>query len=561
MVDTSSLAGVMRASQRPRRTAMRQTEPRPTPQPTQPGFQVPENRRSVQGLGNALAGTVLGALDVPVQAIGGMHRDVISGERSRGQSAGSRAVQDYGQNVGRLWSDFLMPSEDAPSPFLPREFDAASEAAIDRFGLEGGAASAARGAGFAADLLTGLAVGGAGSKAGQGARVVADDVSHLARSVSSPEAYYSSLLRRIMDDPDTALSTVRSMNSADDIIAGSGVFRSSRDLGTSGAHGGAQVSDMYNPLRDVFESNMGMGSDTVYGALTSPVLRNQRAPFPLGSRGRENFLNYQKTARMMDPYETALSYGSGGDRIPVRYMLGDDALQRSGITFGDSLRGAPAFDSYDDFVAAVNRGGYNEIMSTPGRANWGWGSSSKGGLNIPEYIEAQIPGATIDDVTRIIGSGRDPRQAAERSMDIADIVARSGRDIPVEALSQQVPVAPKVGRELVDTLMSRPDYRNISASLRDQRAGFVPSGMDDIVNRGYEAGGAYQRPDWAVGHVLREMGENSSNHPYSAVAQSLRGQINPRLNSMYRFLFPEAVIPNQPPNPFGRIRTLGEPAL
>lgn len=539
---------------------MRQTEP-PPPPPTPPGFQVPRGTRSAQGLGNALVGTLLGALDIPVQAIGGMHRDVISGSPARGQSAGSRAVQDYGQNVGRLWSDFLRPSGDSPSPFLPREFDEAAEAAVDRFGLEGGAASAARGAGFAADLLTGLAVGGAGSKAGQGARVVADDVSHLARSVSSPDAYYSSLLRRIMEDPDTALSTVRSMNSADDIIAGSGVFRSSRDLGTSGAHGGAQVSDMYNPLRDVFESNMGMGSDTVYGALTSPVLRNQRAPFPLGSRGRENFLNYQKTARMMDPYETALSYGSGGDRIPVRYMLGDDALQRSGITFGDSLRGAPAFDSYEDFVAALNRGGYNEIMSTPGRADWGWGRGKGGSVNIPEYIEAQIPGATIDDVTRIIGSGRTPGQAAERSMDIADIVARSGRDIPVEALSQQVPVAPKVSRDFLDTLMSRPDYRNISASLRDQRSGFVPSGMDDIINRGYEAGGAYRRPDWAVGHALNQTGDNLNNLPYSAVAQALRQQINPRLQSIHRFLFPEAVIPNQSSNPFGRIRTLGEPAL
>ena len=461
------------------------------------------------------------------------------------------------------WGQNLLRSQDAVSGVTQAQEQArqvapfSTEAAL-RGNLGPGQVAADAGL-WAAGGLIGKGLGVAGAAA---APHVARFGQKVAPVFQAPDAYYSSLLRRIMDDPDTALSTVRSINSAEDIIAGSGAFRSSRNLGTSGAHGGGAVPESYNPLRDVFESNMGMGTDTVYGALTSPVLRNQPAPFPLGSRGRENFLNYQKTARMMDPYETALSYGSGGDRVPVRYMLGDDALQRSGITFGDSLRGAPAFNSYDDFVAALNRGGYNEIMSTPGRANWGWTSSSKGGVKIPEYIEAQIPGAAVDDVTRIIGSGRNPREAAERSMDIADIVARSGRDIPVEALSQQVPVAPKVGMELRDTLMSRPDYRNISASLRDQRSGFVPSGMDDIVNRGYQSGGAYQRPDWAVGHTLREMGDNTNNLPYSAVAQALRQQINPRLQSMNRFLFPEAVIPNQPANPFGRIRDLNDlPAL
>jgi hypothetical protein len=70
---------------------------------------------------------------------------------------------------------------------------------VGRFGLEGGAASAARGAGFAADLLTGLAVGGAGSKAVQGGRVVADDVSRTVNTYQnmSPEnqALYLAMLR------------------------------------------------------------------------------------------------------------------------------------------------------------------------------------------------------------------------------------------------------------------------------------------------------------------------------------------------------------------------------
>jgi hypothetical protein len=170
------------------------------PSPWVPGAPppVPPRPRTVQGLGNALAGTLLGALDVPVQAVGGMHRDVISGSPARGQSAGSRAVQDYGQNVGRLWSDFFRPSGGSPSPFLPREFDEAAEAAVGRFGLEGGAASAARGAGFAADLLTGLAVGGAGSKAGQGAGVVADNVNTYRNMPQvNQEFYRNAIMNRL----------------------------------------------------------------------------------------------------------------------------------------------------------------------------------------------------------------------------------------------------------------------------------------------------------------------------------------------------------------------------
>lgn len=118
--------------------------------------------------GKALLGTVLGALDVPVQAIGGMHRDVVQGAPTGGQSAGSRALQNYGQQVGGLVSDVFRPGAGQTPLFQPREFDAAGEAAVDRFGLEGAGAGAVLGGATALDLLTGIAAGGVGS-VGRGA--------------------------------------------------------------------------------------------------------------------------------------------------------------------------------------------------------------------------------------------------------------------------------------------------------------------------------------------------------------------------------------------------------
>ena len=110
----------------------------------------------------AVLGTVLNMFDVPVQAIGGMHRDAVAGNLLGGQSPGSRALQNYGQQVGGLWSDVFKPGQGQTPLFLPREFEAAGEAAVDRFGLEGGAALAARGGATALDLLTGLVAGGVG---------------------------------------------------------------------------------------------------------------------------------------------------------------------------------------------------------------------------------------------------------------------------------------------------------------------------------------------------------------------------------------------------------------
>jgi hypothetical protein len=136
---------------------------------------VARNREALSNVGRAIVGTVLGALDVPVQAIGGMHRDVIQGAPTGGQSAGSRAVQNYGQQVGSLFSDVAKPGRGQTPFFLPREFDAAGEAAVDRFGLSGAGAGAVRGGATALDLLTGVAAGGVGG-AGRGAVRGAENV-------------------------------------------------------------------------------------------------------------------------------------------------------------------------------------------------------------------------------------------------------------------------------------------------------------------------------------------------------------------------------------------------
>ncbi len=170
MVDTSTLAGVLRASQSP----VSRRQPRPTPQPVPPTPSPNVFNRLVQSqankygnLGKAILGTGLGALDVPVQIIGGAHRDVAAGSTLGGQSPGSRALQNYGEQVGGLWSDVFKPGAGQTEMFLPRQFDAAGEAAVDRFGLEGAGASAVRGGATALDLLTGLMAGGVGVGGGR----------------------------------------------------------------------------------------------------------------------------------------------------------------------------------------------------------------------------------------------------------------------------------------------------------------------------------------------------------------------------------------------------------
>ena len=147
----------------------------------------------------AALGTVLGMFDVPVQLIGGRHRDVIAGTAPGGQSPGSRALQNYGQQVGGLWSDVFKPGQGQTPLFLPREFEAAGEAAVDRFGLEGGAALAARGGATALDLLTGLVTGGVGG-VGRGAvraagYAVAKPYNAYRAMAPENQALYNSMVR------------------------------------------------------------------------------------------------------------------------------------------------------------------------------------------------------------------------------------------------------------------------------------------------------------------------------------------------------------------------------
>jgi hypothetical protein len=161
-------------------------------------FGQPVDRNRNANVGKALLGTVLGALDVPVQAIGGMHRDVVQGAPTGGQSAGSRALQNYGEQVGGLWSDVFRPGAGQTPLFQPREFDAAGEAAVDRFGLSGAGASAVRGGATALDLLTGVAsggVGGVGRGAVQSGAQTAGRVANL--TPETRQLYLNSLLGRL----------------------------------------------------------------------------------------------------------------------------------------------------------------------------------------------------------------------------------------------------------------------------------------------------------------------------------------------------------------------------
>jgi len=517
----------------------------------------------------AALGTFLGALDVPVQAIGGMHRDALAGNTLGEQSPGSRALQNYGQQVGGLWSDVFKPGQGQTPLFQPREFEAAGEAAVDRFGLEGGAALAARGGATALDLLTGLVAGGVGGVGRGTVRAAGDAVSttasRLRPAFQKDDVYLQAFFRQMMANPDTRISTVRSMNSMDDIIGNTGNFRSSRTTGTSGANSGEKSASDYNRLREAFENRVdGNEKDFVYGAITSPVLRDIPAPFPLFARGRENFLNYMKMAQNTDPYDTAISYGrSGGTnpRIPMRYEWGPEATANASLAWGDSLRGAPFFKNVDDFKAAINKGIIEGVENAPGRADWGWGTTKNSSISIPDYIEAQIPKLTIDDISRITALGKRPGDAAAQGINIIDALTAAGKDIPVSVQSFNVPrnvyqsEFKRTG--VLDELYDNPAYANILDEILDQRSNFLSPNLANkiapysknnalIQSRHYDSSGAYHSPNWSVGHSLNRQGIDN-NRPSSAVAQGLKDfyaqQISPQLQAFQRALFPEVRVP------------------
>jgi hypothetical protein len=462
----------------------------------------------------------------------------------------SRANQDL---VNRRGGEMFL------SPFSTLTDEAKNTGALKR----GTPASAALStAAFIGDLLNpsfGLPIGVGG---GQAAATVAP---RIKPAFQNPEVYMQSLLRQIMDNPNTRISTVRSMNSMDDIIGGSGAFKSSRTTGTSGAHNGLDVPSDYNIMRETLENEVDPNSaDFVYGAVTSPVLRDIPAPFPFFSRGRENFLNYQKLAQNMDPYDTAINYGKSGGtspRVPMRYEWGPEATANASLSWGDSLRGAPFFNTLDDFKAAIDNG-MDTVESASSRGNWNWITQNQPRVSIPPYIEAQIPNLGIDDISRITALADRPSEAAAQGMKIVNALTNAGKEIPVSAQSFNVPgvvnQAPFEQAGILDELFNNPAYANILDSIRTQREDFLPPNLInaeapflknilDITNRGYRNYGSYRRPDWATGHMLNKVGENPNNLPSSAVAQGLQNfyaqQINPRLQAFQRALFPEVSVP------------------
>jgi hypothetical protein len=520
----------------------------PTRKPATNIFGQPVDYDRNANVGKAIAGTALGALDVPVQAIGGMVRDVVSGRQAGGQSAGSRAVGDYGNLVRNLWSDVGGRGAGQTEPFLPREFEGAGEAAVNRFNLEGGAASAARGGATALDLLTGLGAGTVGGVVRGAAANAPLTASRLRATVTEPDAYAASLWRRIIDDPETEFNTVRSTASAPDIIGGSGVFRSSRDTGTSGAHSGAGFDPLYNRLRDTFEDTVSPGSRTAYGYLTNPVLRTTPEPFPIGNRGRENYLYRRNVARTTDPMQPgALSYGAGGEtRNPVRYRISPEAMERASVSWGDSLRGAPTFNSVDDLRATLGQG-LDAVRGTQGKADWGWMGQTP---RVPAYLEAQIPNLTIDDISGIVATGDELKDAASMGMSLADLVEQSGRNIPVTASTQSLNY-PRVSSSLRQQLESSPAYQGIIDSLRSQRADVLPANLQgrsyanpsfpQIDRRGSDSGGLYESPRWSTAQIT---GQNPSA-VLDYLQNAMKTQIAPQLRALQNRLVPPVEVPRR----------------
>ena len=430
-------------------------QPRPTPQPVAPTppparresrtiFGQPVNQDRNANVGKAIAGTALGLFDVPVQAIGGMYRDVVSGNQAGGQSAGSRAVGDYGNLVRNLWSDVFRPGAGQTEPFLPREFEAAGEAAVDRFGLEGAGASAVRGGTTALDLLTGLGAGGVGGVS-RGVAANAPLAAARARPLitgfsedASQQAYRQALLNRVLESPETSLGTVRSSQSLPGITQ-SGRFMTNAETGTSGAQAGGSTRGDYDRVREAAEGMMSGQGQRVYGALTNPVSQTVPAPFQIGQRGQRRYQDWLEANKLFSP-SAAEAYGTrpGGtfpDNFPIRYEVSPNLLDEAEIYFGDSM--LPQFTE-----SAARQGmGFNvepkkvtatisEILGGgdfPGAEKWVRGGST------PWYVEGSVPSLSLDDVARIQPLAIRPSAGREYEQIVRDALEAAGRNIPVEA--------------------------------------------------------------------------------------------------------------------------------
>jgi hypothetical protein len=413
---------------------------------TRLGYSGPEEINQQAKIGKAIGGTILNALDVPVQAIGGMHRDAAAGNTLRGQSAGSRAVQDYGRQVAGLWSDTFKPGPGQTPMFQPREFDAAGEAAINRFGLEGAGAGAVRGGATALDLLTGLATGGVGGVV-RGAATNAPLAAARARPLltgfsedASQKAYRQALLNRVLTSPDTTLGTVRSSQSLPGIMQ-SGRFKTSAETGTSGAQVGGSTRGGYDEVRQAAEEMMGGQGQRVYGALTNPISQTVPAPFQIGQRGQRRYEDWLSANELFSPAAAEI-YGTRPldvfpDNFPIRYELSPNRLKESQIYFGDSM-----LPQYTESAARQARTGLNyeprsvtssipDILASgefPGVEQW-----LKGGFR-PSYVEGSVPNLSLDDIARVQPLSPKPSVGKKYEQTVRDALASVGRDIPVEAI-------------------------------------------------------------------------------------------------------------------------------
>ncbi len=431
MVDTSTLAGVLRASQSP----VSRRQPRPTPQPVAPTQSLNQAYQQMEAgfADNPILKTLNNAVMFIPNQLGAAHRDAYS--ELRGTSTPTQR-NVFGQ-PNRAYGDDTNQWDELGLDINRRE------------GLTGPVATATRvgtnTAGVIASLLGDGAIGSLATGIARNAPLITPRV---VPAFQTPEVRQAALMRSILQDPDTYAVTTRSTNSLEDIL-NTGRFQSSRQTGRTGS-GMFDSVDEYNPLRQKAETAVwGPKIDNVqYGQLVNDVLKSQPRPFPIGESGRKALQEYLLTARSFDPRQS-LSYGMGRGASnrpdPVQYVWSPDALKRSQLYYDDSMfsqattpeRLTKSFDEFLGSFAGKGQGAnwvtrrdltkqikdtnkkYGLDIDLPAK-DW-YSNRTPGG-----YIEAQLPNLTLDDIARIDAvSG--PRNSLEA---IQQALEASGRSIP-----------------------------------------------------------------------------------------------------------------------------------
>jgi hypothetical protein len=221
-------------------------------------------------------------------------------------------------------------------------------------------------------------------------------------------------------------------------------------------------------------------------------------------------------------------------------------MKRASVSWGDSLRGAPVFDSVDSLRATLGEG-LNAVRNTPGKADWGWGGQNP---RIPTYLEAQIPNLTIDDISGIVATGNQLGDAASMGMGLADLVQQSGRNIPVTAATQSLNY-PSVTSSLRQQLESSPAYQGIINSLINQRADVLPANLQGrsyassnfplIADRSSNSRGLYEPTRWSAAQIA---GQNPSAVLYY-LQNAAKTKISPQLKALRNRLFPTVEVPRK----------------